>query len=55
MDYAQGNREILGNESLFLMPWREGAEEHAVTKRMKEIAPLRFYKTSDERDITDCP
>jgi len=50
MDYAQGNREILGNESLFLMPWREGAQEHPVTKRMKEIAPLRFYKTSEERD-----
>jgi len=50
MDYAQGNREILGNESLFLMPWREGAEEHPVTRRMKEIAPLRFYRTEVERE-----
>ena len=50
MDYAQGNREILGNESLFLMPWREGGEEHPVTKRMKEIAPLRFYRTEVERE-----
>jgi len=50
MDYAQGNREILGNESLFLMPWREGGEEHPVTKRMREIASLRFYRTAAERE-----
>lgn len=50
MDYAQGNREILGNESLFLMPWREGAEEHPVARRMKKIAPLRFYRTEVERE-----
>ena len=50
MDYAQGNREILGNESLFLMPWREGAEQHSVSRRMKEIAPLRFYRSAEERE-----
>jgi glycosyltransferase involved in cell wall biosynthesis len=50
MDYAQGNREILGNESMFLMPWRKGGEEHPVTKRMREIAPLRFYRTEVERE-----
>jgi hypothetical protein len=32
IDYAKGNHEILGNESLFLMPWKEGGEEHPVTK-----------------------
>jgi len=50
IDYAQGNREILGNESLFLMPWKEGGEEHPVTKRMRGIAPLRFYRTAEERE-----
>jgi len=50
MDYAMGNHEILGNESIFLMPWREGGEEHPVTRRMKEIAPLRFYRTEVERE-----
>lgn len=24
MDYARGNQELLGNQSFFLMPWREG-------------------------------
>ena len=50
MDYAQGNREILGNESMFLMPWREGGGEHPVTRKMSEIAPLRFYRTEFERE-----
>jgi hypothetical protein len=50
MDYAEGNREILGNESLFLMPWREGGEKHPVAKRMREIATLRFYRTAEERE-----
>jgi len=50
MDYALGNKEILGNQSLFLMPWREGAEQHPVSQRMKSIAPLRFYHTPEERE-----
>ena len=50
MDYALGNREVLGNESFFLMPWREGAEQHPVAQRMKTIAPLRFYRTREERE-----
>lgn len=50
MDYAEGNREILGNESLFLMPWREGGEQHPVAERMKGIASLRFYRTTEERE-----
>jgi hypothetical protein len=50
MDYAKGNHEILGNESMFLMPWKEGGEEHPVTKRMREIASLRFYRTAAERE-----
>ena len=50
MDYAWGNREILGNESFFLLPWREGVEFHPVALKMKEIALLRFYRTQDERE-----
>jgi hypothetical protein len=50
MDYAEGNREILGNESLFLMPWREGGEQHPVAVRMRGIASLRFYRTAEERE-----
>jgi hypothetical protein len=50
MDYAQGNQEVLGNQSFFLMPWREGAEQHPVTQRMGEIASLRFYRTPEERE-----
>ena len=42
--------EILGNESLFLMPWREGAERHPVSQRMRAIAALRFYRNPDERE-----
>jgi len=50
MDYARGNQEVLGNQSFFLMPWREGAGEHPVTLRMEEIAPLRFYRSPEERE-----
>lgn len=50
MDYARGNREILGNESLFLMPGREGCEHHPVAGQMRKIAPLRFYRSQDERE-----
>ena len=50
MDYALGNQEILGNESLLLLPWQEGAEQHSVTQRMKGIAPLRFYRSAEERE-----
>ena len=50
MDYAQGNREILANQSFFLLPWREGVEGHPVTRRMREIAPLRFYRSLEERE-----
>lgn len=50
MDYATGNREILGNESFFLMPWREGGEQHPVAVRMRGIASLRFYRTAEERE-----
>jgi len=50
MDYAQGNQETLGNQSFFLMPWREGAEDHQVAQRMREIAPLRFYRDPNERE-----
>jgi len=50
MDYARGNQEVLRNESFFLMPWREGGAEHPVTLRMKEIAPLRFYRSAEERE-----
>ena len=50
MDYAWGNRAILSNESFFLMPWRELGEGHPVVKKMRDIAPLRFYRTSEERE-----
>lgn len=50
MDYARGNQELLGNQSFFLMPWREGGAEHPVALRMKEIAPLRFYRSTQERE-----
>ena len=50
MDYAWGNRAILNNESFFLMPWRELGEGHPVAKKMRDIAPLRFYRTSEERE-----
>ena len=50
MDYARGNRDVLGNQSFFLMPWREGGAEHPVALRMKEIAPLRFYRSVEERE-----
>jgi hypothetical protein len=50
MDYARGNQEVLGNQSFFLMPWREGEAEHPVALRMREIAPLRFYRSVEERE-----
>ena len=50
MDYAKGNREILGNESMFLMPWRGGGEQHPVAERMRGITSLRFYRTAEERE-----
>jgi len=50
MDYAHGNQEILGNQSLFLMPWREGADAHPVVQRMMQIAPLRLYRSAEERE-----
>jgi hypothetical protein len=50
MDYAKGNREILGNESMFLMPWREGGDQHPAAERMRGIASLRFYRTAEERE-----
>ena len=50
MDYALGNQEVLGNESLFLMPWKDGADGHPVARQMKEIAPLWFYRSEEERE-----
>jgi hypothetical protein len=50
MDYARGNQEMLGNESFFLMPWRDGCAEHPVVRRMEEIAPLHFYRSTEERE-----
>lgn len=50
MDYALGNQEVLGNESLFLMPWKDGADGHPVARQMKEIAPLWFYHSEEERE-----
>lgn len=50
MDYAWGNRAILKNGSFFLLPWREGGAAHPVLLTMQAIAPVRFYRNSDERE-----
>ena len=50
MDYAGGARDVLGHEPFFLMPWRERAAQHPVASRMREIAPLRFYRSQEERE-----
>jgi len=50
MDYARGNQELLGNQSFFLMPWREGGDQHPVVQTMRKIAPLRFYRNKEERE-----
>ena len=50
IDYAWGNQNILGNESFFLLPWREKAEKHPVVQIMEKICPTRFYRTADERE-----
>jgi len=51
MDYAWGNQALLGNESLFLLPWRQEAERHPVVPVMQKTAPVRFYKNTDEREV----
>jgi len=50
MDYAWGNRELLGHESLFLLPWRQDAESHPVVPFMQKTAPVRFYRDPEERE-----
>ena len=35
VDYARGNREILGGESLILLPWRTEADSHPVLQQMR--------------------
>ena len=50
IDYAWGNKEILGNESFFLLPWRDGGETHPVVATMRNTAPVRFYRSKDEMD-----
>ena len=50
MDYAWGNREVLKNESLFLLPWREEASRHPVLAAMEAIAPVRLYRDPEERE-----
>lgn len=50
MDYAWGNRVILNNESFFLLPWREEAASHPVVAVMQGVAPVRFYRSPDERE-----
>ena len=50
IDYAWGNKEILGNESFFLLPWRDGGEAHPVVATMRNTAPVRFYRSKDEMD-----
>lgn len=50
MDYAWGNAAILKNESFFLLPSKDGWEKHPVVEKMRQIAPLRIYRNSDERE-----
>lgn len=50
MDYAWGNRELLGHESIFLLPWKQDAERHPVIPVMQGIAPVRFYRDPDGRE-----
>lgn len=50
VDYARGNREILGGESLILLPWRDEVDSHPVVHRMKAVAPVHFYRTEQERE-----
>jgi len=50
VDYAWGNREILGHESVFVLPRSEKAESHPVVQKMFDIAPVRFYSNAEERE-----
>jgi hypothetical protein len=50
VDYARGNREILGGESLILLPWRPEADSHPVLQQMRGVAPVHFYRNEEERE-----
>ena len=50
VDYARGNREILGGESLILLPWRPEADSHPVLQQMRAAAPVHFYRSEEERE-----
>ena len=50
VDYAWGNLQILGNQSFFLLPWRDKAESHPVAQAMAQTAPVRFYRSALERE-----
>ena len=50
VDYARGNREILGGESLILLPWRPEADSHPVLEQMRGVAPVHFYRNEEERE-----
>jgi hypothetical protein len=50
MDYAWGNCEVLGHQSLFLLPGKPEAANHPVIPVMQKIAPVRFYRNSEERE-----
>lgn len=50
MDYAWGLRERLGHQPFFLLPWQEGRETHPVAGLMRNLGPLRFYRSAEERE-----
>jgi len=50
MDYAWGLREISGHQPFFLLPSREGGETHPVAGHMRNLGPLRFYRSAEERE-----
>jgi len=50
VDYGRGNREVLGGDSFFLLPWREGGDAHPIVREMRKVGPVHFYRTEQERE-----
>jgi len=42
VDYGRGNREVLGGESFFVLPWRDGGDAHPVVREMRKVGPVHF-------------
>jgi len=50
VDYGRGNREVLGGESFFVLPWRDGGDAHPVVREMRKVGPVHFYRNEEERE-----